>query len=52
MKLAIIGATGMVGGILLKVLSEQNIKINNLILVASEKSVNKEVKYNSKHIKL
>lgn len=42
----------MVGGILLKVLSEQNIKINNLILVASEKSVNKEVKYNSKTYKI
>ncbi len=52
MKLAIIGSTGMVGNILLKVLLEQNIKIDNLILVASEKSVNKEVNFNNKLYKV
>jgi aspartate-semialdehyde dehydrogenase len=39
MKVAVVGATGMVGNILLKVLREQNFPITELIPVASEKSV-------------
>ena len=41
MKLAIIGATGMVGQTILKVLEERKFPIDELILVASEKSVGK-----------
>ncbi len=45
MKLAIVGATGMVGRVILQVLSERNFPLNDLILVASEKSVGKKVHY-------
>ncbi|MGY8988570.1 MAG: aspartate-semialdehyde dehydrogenase, partial [Flavobacteriales bacterium] len=38
MKLAIVGVTGMVGRVILKVLAERNFPITELILVASEKS--------------
>ena len=39
MKVAVVGATGMVGNVMLKVLREQNFPITELIPVASEKSV-------------
>ncbi len=39
MKLAVIGATGMVGNMILKVLAERQFPVTKLILVASEKSV-------------
>jgi len=41
MKIAIIGATGLVGREMIEVLEEQNIKIDDLILAASEKSIGK-----------
>ena len=41
MKVAVIGATGMVGNIMLKVLAERQFPISELIPVASEKSVGK-----------
>ena len=43
MKLAVIGATGMVGEVMLQVLSERNFPYTELIPVASEKSVGKKV---------
>lgn len=45
MKVAVVGATGMVGEVMLKVLAERNFPITELIPVASEKSVGKEVAY-------
>jgi len=45
MKVAVVGATGMVGQIMLKVLSERKFPISELIPVASEKSVGKTVTY-------
>ena len=45
MKVAVVGATGMVGNVLLKVLREQNFPITELIPVASEKSVGKQIEY-------
>jgi len=45
MKIAIIGATGMVGKVMLKVLEERNFPISELIPVASEKSVGKSIEY-------
>jgi aspartate-semialdehyde dehydrogenase len=45
MKVAVIGATGMVGKVLLQVLREQNFPITELIPVASEKSVGTEIDF-------
>lgn len=45
MKVAVVGATGMVGNVMLEVLREQNFPITELIPVASEKSVGKEIEY-------
>ncbi len=45
MKIAIVGATGMVGSVMLEVLSERNIKFDDLILVASERSVGKKISF-------
>jgi aspartate-semialdehyde dehydrogenase len=42
-KIAIIGATGLVGSIMLKVLEERNLTHNDIILAASEKSVGKKI---------
>lgn len=48
MKVAVVGATGMVGEVMLKVLAERNFKIDELIPVASEKSVGKQITFNGK----
>ena len=48
MKIAIVGATGMVGEVMLKVLAERNFPVTELILVASEKSVGKEIVFKDK----
>jgi aspartate-semialdehyde dehydrogenase len=48
MKLAIIGATGLVGGEILKVLEEFNFQINKLIPVASSSSVGKKITFADK----
>ncbi len=45
MKLAVVGATGMVGEVMLKVLSERNFPFKELIPVASERSVGKKIVY-------
>ena len=45
MKLAIVGATGMVGTVMLEVLKERNFKYDQLLLVASKKSVGKTISY-------
>jgi len=45
MKVAVVGSTGMVGNIMLKVLAERNFPITELILVASERSVGKTLEY-------
>ena len=48
MKVAVVGATGMVGEIMLKVLAERNFPIEELLLVASERSVGKKLSYRGK----
>jgi aspartate-semialdehyde dehydrogenase len=50
MKIAVVGATGMVGEVMLQVLSERNFISDGdeLILVASERSVGKEISFNGK----
>ncbi len=52
MKLAIVGATGMVGDVMLQVLAERNFAITELILVASEKSIGKEINFQGKAYKV
>ena len=48
MKVAVVGATGMVGEVMLKVLAERNFPITELFLVASERSVGKKLIYKNK----
>jgi aspartate-semialdehyde dehydrogenase len=45
MKVAVVGATGMVGNVMLQVLREQNFPVTELIPVASEKSVGKVIEF-------
>lgn len=45
MKVAVVGATGMVGEVMLKVLEERNFPISDLLLVASERSVGKKLTF-------
>lgn len=45
MKVAVVGATGMVGEVMLKVLAERNFPITELLLVASERSVGKKLTF-------
>ena len=48
MKVAVVGATGMVGTVMLKVLAERNFPITHLLLVASERSIGKLLTYDGK----
>jgi aspartate-semialdehyde dehydrogenase len=48
MKVAVVGATGMVGEVMLKVLAERNFPITELLVVASERSVGKKLIYKNK----
>ena len=49
MKVAVVGATGMVGNVMLQVLAERNFPITELLLVASERSVGKQLEYKGKN---
>lgn len=48
MKLAIVGATGMVGTEIMEVLKEQDLPVTEYLMVASEKSVGKTINFNGK----
>ncbi|BDX37871.1 aspartate-semialdehyde dehydrogenase [Tenuifilaceae bacterium CYCD] len=50
MKVAVVGATGLVGKVMLQVLEERNFLVTELIPVASEKSVGKTVKFKGKDV--
>ena len=52
MRIAVVGATGMVGEIMLKVLAERNFPVTELIPVASERSVGKEIEFKGKKYKV
>ena len=52
MKVAVVGATGLVGTKMLQVLAERNFPVTELIPVASERSVGKEVEYKGKKYKV
>ena len=48
MKLAVVGVTGLVGGVMMEVLQERNFQIDEFIPVASARSVGKMIPYNGK----
>jgi len=52
MKVAVIGATGLVGTKMLQVLAERNFPVTDLLPVASEKSIGKEVSFKNKLYKV
>ncbi|CAI8313688.1 MAG: Aspartate-semialdehyde dehydrogenase [Formosa sp. Hel3_A1_48] len=52
MKIAVVGATGMVGTIMMKLLEERNFPVSELIPVASERSVGKIITFKDKDYKI
>ena len=52
MKIAVIGASGMVGTVMLKLLEERNFPVTELLLVASKKSVGKQLLFKNKALKI
>ena len=52
MKIAVVGATGLVGSKMLQVLDEQHVHIDELIVAASERSVGKEIVFQGKTYKV
>jgi len=52
MRIAVVGATGLVGQKILDVLEERNFPVSELFPVASERSVGKEVAFNGKKYKV
>ncbi len=52
MKVAVVGATGLVGTKMLQVLAERNFPVTELVPVASERSVGKEIDFNGNKFKV
>ncbi|MEN8789927.1 MAG: aspartate-semialdehyde dehydrogenase [Flavobacteriaceae bacterium] len=52
MKVAVVGATGMVGEVMLRILSERNFPIDDLLLVASERSVGRKMQFEGKEYEI
>ena len=52
MRIAVVGATGLVGSKMLQVLDEQQVQIDELIVAASERSVGKEIVFQGKSYKV
>ncbi|MCX6351538.1 MAG: aspartate-semialdehyde dehydrogenase [Bacteroidetes bacterium] len=52
MRIAIVGATGLVGGKMLQVLEESGLPIEELLPVASEKSIGKEIQFKGRSYKV
>ena len=52
MKLAVIGATGMVGTIMIKLLEERKFPISELLVVASKNSIGNSIRYQDRTIKI
>jgi len=50
MKIAIVGATGLVGHEIIKVIEEHNIKVDTLLPVASSKSIGKKILFHNKEL--
>lgn len=52
MKVAVVGATGMVGRTMIKVLEERNFPVTEFLPAASERSVGKEITFRGKAVKV
>ena len=52
MRVAVVGATGMVGRVILQVLEERNFPVSELYPVASERSIGTEISFNNKNYKV
>jgi aspartate-semialdehyde dehydrogenase len=52
MKVAVVGASGLVGSVMLQLLEERNFPVSELIPVASSKSVGKSIRFKGKDIKI
>ncbi|WP_258099506.1 aspartate-semialdehyde dehydrogenase [Marinoscillum pacificum] len=52
MKIAVVGATGLVGQEMLRVIEQRNVQFDELLLVASERSVGKEYTFKGKTYKV
>src|SRR4051794_9086891 len=52
MKVAVVGATGLVGSKMLQVLEERNFPVTELLPVASERSIGKEITFKGKQYKI
>jgi aspartate-semialdehyde dehydrogenase len=52
MKIAVVGATGLVGSMMLRILEERNFPTDELIPVASERSVGKKVRFKGAEVKI
>ncbi len=52
MKVAVVGATGMVGRMMLKVLEERNFPVDQILPAASERSAGKEITFRGKQVKV
>lgn len=52
MKVAVVGATGLVGTVMLKVLAERNFPVTELLPVASERSIGKEIEFKGEKYKI
>ena len=52
MKLAVVGATGMVGTIMIKLLEERKFPISELVVVASKNSIGNPIRYQDRTIKI
>ncbi|MCW5900040.1 MAG: aspartate-semialdehyde dehydrogenase [Flavobacteriales bacterium] len=50
MKVAVVGATGLVGGVMLKVLQERRFPVDELLAVASERSVGGKVRFGGREV--
>jgi aspartate-semialdehyde dehydrogenase len=52
MKIALVGSTGLVGSVMIKVLEEQNVFVSEFFPAASERSVGKKISFNGKEYKV
>ncbi|MEO1030428.1 MAG: aspartate-semialdehyde dehydrogenase [Bacteroidota bacterium] len=50
MRVAVVGATGLVGNVMLKVLEERNFPVDELLVVASERSVGKKISFKGEEL--
>ena len=52
MRIAVVGATGLVGSKMLQILEERNFPVDELLPVASERSIGKEIEFKGKKYKI